>query len=91
MRLGVAHTIFLEWRTRYLLESPIHRIDRFELVSRRFAPKSLLKAPVRTTVRIGVTGSPVRATMNPLCNQIDNADTENWSQAHAHPMVNFSI
>ena len=63
MRLGVAHTIFLEWRTRYLLESPIHRIDRFELVSRRFAPKSLLKAPVRTTVRIGVTGSPVRATM----------------------------
>ena len=63
MRLGVAHTIFLEWRTRYFLESPIHRIDRFEPVSRRFAPKSLLKAPVRTTVRIGVTGSPVRATM----------------------------
>ena len=62
MRLGVAHTIFLEWRTRYFLESSIHRIDRFEPVSRRFAPKSLLKAPVRTTVRIGVTDSPVRAT-----------------------------
>jgi hypothetical protein len=26
-------------------------------------PVGFLKAPVRTTVRIGVTGSPVRATM----------------------------